>query len=80
MATRVDVTFHFDIADQEPGMPQTVESLDEWLIPDLKNAVRRVIGYPGDSGVVYANAYSHPSNTDIEVVIIDEEGEEVSTA
>ena len=67
--TQVDITLFLDVADQEPGVPQTVESLHEWLIPDLLAAVRRVIGYPGDYGATYANAGRNPRGTDYEVTI-----------
>lgn len=68
MSTPVDITFHFDVADQEPGEPQTVESLREWLMPQLLRAVRGVIGYPGDSDVVYAPLpYANANSYDIEL-------------
>ena len=46
--TAVNITLHLDVADQEPGSPQTQESLREWLIPDILRAVGRVLGHPGN--------------------------------
>jgi hypothetical protein len=52
--TNVDFTLHLQVLDQEPGTPQTLESLKEWLIPDILRAVERVIGHPGDYDALWA--------------------------
>lgn len=66
--TGVDFILHLDVADQEPGEPQTEESLREWLIPDLLRAIGKVLGHPGD----YDAGWATPGRPDYEVVILDD--------
>lgn len=69
MTRQVDITFHLEASDQEPGSPQDMDSLREWLVPDLARAVRRVIGHEGDYGAWYVG---HHEN--ITVAFVDDDG------
>ena len=64
----VDFILHLSVADDEPGVPATVESMKEWLIPDLLRAVGRVLGHPGDYDAVWAGDPRWPA---YEVVVLD---------
>ena len=66
--TAVDIVLHLDVGDQEPGVPQTVASLGEWLVPDLLAALGRVLGHPGDYGAVWAG---DPRVPEYEVLLLD---------
>ena len=65
--TNVNITLHLNVADDEPGVPATEESMREWLIPDLLQAIGKVIGHPGDYGAVWDGDPRFPEYT-VEVV------------
>jgi len=69
MTAQVDFILHFDVADDEPGTPPTLDTMREWLIPDLLKAIRHVIGTPGDYDARWAG---NPFVANYEVVIVDQ--------
>jgi len=69
VTTSVDFILHLDVADDEPGTPATLDTLREWLIPDLLSAIRQVLGAPGDYDARWAG---DPRRPNYEVIILED--------